>query len=293
MTKNLFRVNFTNPAEEEKEYADKHESFKETDGLISQHIPVHVFDVPIRCGNYDFLFGRDVMVEWHNALLVKKELFQNPSFIDFMEKIGYQKRILPHDSLSEGGCFVFGKEFLLMSDIFEKHKELFLELLKGSRLDLPIYFMPSLTSEYHNHIDCDYQIIDRLRLVYVNENLNRVNVPKAKKARKTLEEIAKRHDYEIREYKAFDKDYLVTVKEEDMVLDVDGSSVINEGDYYDFFLKMTGINFILNGSRLFTGFVHPEEKEFLQSKGLEAEVVPVGKVNSGAGLRCIYGEFDL
>ena len=56
-----------------------------------------------------------------------------------------------------------------MSDIFEEHEEDFLELLKDSRLDLPIYFMPSITSTYNSHIDCDYQIIDRLRLVYVNE----------------------------------------------------------------------------------------------------------------------------
>ena len=113
-----------------------------------------------------------------------------------------------------------------------------------------------------------------------------------------LEAIAKRHNYDIREYKAFDENEIpVVVKEEDIERYIDGSAVItpesNEGSYYDLFLKMTGINFILNGSRLFTGFIHPEEKEFLQSKGLEAKVVPTGKVNCGAGLRCIYGEFNL
>jgi hypothetical protein len=295
MTKNLFRVNFTDPNDEgEKEYAEKHESFKETDKLVSAYFPFHSLDIPIRKGNYHFLFGRDIMVEWPGYLFVKEALFKANSFNDFMKKLDYHNEIFPQDSFSEGGCFVFGENFWLISDIFEKNSEVISELQKRTDVDIPFYFMPSISSVYNSHIDCDYQMIDKLKLLYINQNITEVRIPEVEKARKRLEDIARMHNYDIREYPSLDKEDIALLKKEDLDIDEYGSAVAAlSDDNYKFFLKSSGINFISTGSLLLTGFIHDKEKEFLESKGLEVKMLPIGKVNCGAGLRCIYGEFSL
>jgi len=57
-------------------------------------------------------------------------------------------------------------------------------------------------------------------------------------------------------------------------------------------VKLKGVNAIVNERFFFTSYIHPKEEEYLGKKGVKAVVVPMGRVNLGAGLRCVYGEFN-
>jgi hypothetical protein len=273
MAKNLFRVKFTNPksGKQQKAY-EKTESFKVSDEAISRYLDVHVLEVPFQSINYKTdekfisVWGRDNMTEWGNTLFVKPRLDKKP-FRKMLRKLGYQKDIEPNVPLSEGGCYVFGDEFILITDAFERFQEKFERILHNAGLEKRAYFVPDLVQSESGHIDCDYQIIDSLKLIYGSENLfcdKYRSFETVTKARKTLEEIAKKHNYDIRKYQ---------------------SSRLGQ--------KRNGINSIIHDGRRFTGYIHPEEREYLQGRGMESITVPLGIMNTGSGLRCVYGEFNL
>ncbi|MCX6815215.1 MAG: hypothetical protein NTY20_06215 [Candidatus Aenigmarchaeota archaeon] len=288
MVKHLFRVKFTNPksGKQQKAY-EKTESFKVSDEAISRYLDVHVLEVPFQSINYKTdekfisVWGRDNMTEWGNALFIKPRLSRKP-FGKMLRKLGYQKDIEPNIPLSEGGCYVFGDEFILISDIFEKSKGKFEKILHNSGLEKPAYFVPDLTHTEGGHIDCDYQIIDSLKLIYGSGNVFcNGNYEMFTKARKTLEEIAKRHNYDMRKYESSeDKKIQADIKNWEKFCSELGQ-------------KHNGINSIVHDGKLFTGSIHPEEKEYLQERGMDVITVPLGKMNVGSGLRCVYGEFNL
>lgn len=316
MTKHLFRINLTNPAtEEERKLVEQVESFRRSDEELSKHFPVHLLDVSASQAIKEdgTCYARDLITEWGNTLFVKPQLignfpfhyFKNSPFKRMMKKEGYKKKILPMKSLSEGGRFVFGEEFVFISNCYgpmpdemkefikkiqpgkygpvlggqeedididaDNHKvQRFIGYLKKKIPGKELYFMPTIRGG-NTHIDCDYQIIDPLRLIYVSidlcKNSNTIDRIRSE-VKEKLEKIAERHNFELRKYRI--------IKSEESP-----SGIFN------------GINSILYNNKFFTGNIHPEEKEYLERRGLEVIVVPLGGVDGGAGLRCVYGEFNL
>ncbi|PIN86388.1 hypothetical protein COV19_04880 [Candidatus Woesearchaeota archaeon CG10_big_fil_rev_8_21_14_0_10_44_13] len=216
------------------------------------------------------------------------------------------KRVAPCILLSEGGKYVIGNEFVLISNFFKPMKGGILDIpseepgpLGGPRLDIEkhdkillnyvqrikdmslgkeVYIVPSLTSTNGDHIDCDYSIIDSLRVIYTSPNAFHEEYGTKEK----LEKIAERHNFDLRLYK--------NCEEEIGKIDKDAG--------FDVFFKerakhTNGINSIINNGTLLTGAIHSEEKEYLESRGLKVIVAPLGDVDIGAGLRCVYGEFNL
>jgi hypothetical protein len=226
------------------------------------------------------MYGRDCITEWGDKLAVKPELMQAPAFMKMMQNLGYKKRMVPARFLSEGGCHVLGKKFALISDRLESEPE-----VRKFADGLAVHFLPGLTSIGGGHIDCDYQIIDSLKLIYVSPNVmvsesdRSIPLFKDKKPKSRIKEIAKRHGYKIREY----RDYFRDVKR--ITDPMKALHEIAKGG--------KGINSIINGNVFITYEIHPAEKKYLRSKGLEVMKVSLGDVSPGAGLRCVYGEFNI
>ena len=106
----------------------------------------------------------------------------------------------------------------------------------------------------------------------------------AKKAKEKLEVIANIHGYDIKMYE-IDPSLLILYQAVPPIVRDSVKLLVST--------TFNGINFIKNGNTIFTGSINPEEKSYLQSHGLEAIVVPLPSgIGKGAGLRCIYGEFD-
>jgi len=77
MVKHLFRVNYVNPTNDwEEGLVEKTESFRETDEVLREHIPVHILDIPVSKaaeGSID-IYGRDVITEWGENLYVNPNI---------------------------------------------------------------------------------------------------------------------------------------------------------------------------------------------------------------------------
>ena len=178
--------------------------------------------------------------------------------------------------------YVFSSEFILISDRLESQSKDLQKFVRSVGLDVPVYFLPSLTSTDGRHIDCDFQAIDPLKLIYGSHNVFQ-NVGDEKyrfsKGRRMIEEIARKQSFDFREYGLYE--------DEQEPIDIESDDF-----YYDSFKRLHGINFIVDNA-LLTGAIHPEERSYLQGKGMEVVKVPLGKLTPGAGLRCIYGEFNL
>jgi hypothetical protein len=184
----------------------------------------------------------------------------------------------PPFSYSEGGLFVFGDEFILVSGFFEQFAEKIQRVAKKGGLDVPVYFLPSLTSTYKEHIDCDYQVINQLKLIYGSGHVFHKD---NKDAIRKLEQIAKRHGFDIRKYESSEE----APPEEEIDYD--------RKDHSEIARKFNGINSIVLKDKLLTSSIHPKEAKYLKKRGLDAIIVPLGDVCPGAGLRCVYGEFNI
>jgi len=293
----LFRINFTYPninEPDEISLAERLRSFRETDEAVSSYFNVHVLNIPmseLRKNHRGILsmYGRDLITEWGEVLYVSPALldgllsrfsiFQNSPLRSMMDRMGYDKKIIPMEVASEGGLHIIGREFILLSDLYLPSRRSFEKIARNGGLDVPLYFFPSLTSTSGGHIDCDYQIIDSLKLIYGDHNVFNGLGDDFKGARRKLEDIAKRHNYDLREYKSYSDEKQIDASTDDFM--------------YEMARQSNGINFLLNGKVLLTSNIHPEEKKFLQKRGLEAVLIPLGKVSPGAGLRCVYGQFSL
>ena len=291
MTKNLFRVEFVNPkSATENAVAKITESFRVTDAAIASNMPVHVLelDAAYACKRECGVYGRDLIVEWGDILFVKPGLLnkinlpwkKKSSLERKLKELSYDKKIVSHEVLSEGGLCVIGKEFVLVSDAYERDADIFEKVVKDAGLGLPLYFMPSMTSICGGHIDCDYQIIDAEKILYGGHNTFHGNSEDSKKAIKLLEKIAEEHDYELREYALNETEF-------------GESSGLVDFDFKGIFCRMNGINFITDDREIFTSSISPEEEKYLLEKNIGAIVVPLGDTAPGAGVRCVYGEFTL
>jgi hypothetical protein len=269
MAKHLFRPNFTLNGKLTK----RSESFLKTDRALAKYVNVHTINLDYKqAAGKVSMHGRDCITEWGDDLAIIPGLMEIPAFIEIMQRLGYKKRIVPTGIYSEGGLYVFGKEFMLISDVVESEPALFKEAAKC----LPVHFVTGISCG--GHIDCDYQIIDSLRLIYMSHNVavseSGRSSWKDKKPKSKIEEIAKLYGYEIREYPSYDAD------------------VPKEQPISEILKRLNGINSILMNETLLTSSIHPNEKKYLRRSGLEAIVIPLGDVAPGAGLRCMYGEFN-
>jgi len=295
MKKHLFRIQRTDfKNKEDSREIEEYSNHEETDKALSQYFPLHVLEVPEETFTRKDLsvYGRDLATEWGNTLYVKPRLlnpilprtFSSP-FKKVLKRTGFDKKVVPHEILSEGGMFVFGEEFLLLSDDLIKHKEALEKLARNNGLNQPLYFVPSLTSLWHGHIDCDYQILDAPKILYVSHNvIYEIGQNDGEHIRATLEEITSNHGFELREFKTEERNTSNDNEEPTTSLEMLEESLLKSINH------TKGINSIVNG-RLFTNSIHPNEEEYLSHRGIKVVKVPIGKMAPGAGLRCLYGEF--
>lgn len=306
MAKHLFRVTLVNPKDTmEEEIVRRSASFEVSDAVLKGHLCVHVqeMDASERWGTGLRIYGRDLMTEWGNHLAVHPSLsypflkkFWKKSPLDvLLSELNYALEVVRDKSSSHGGRFVLGKEFVLFSDDFSTEKRRVKTFLRSAGLDVPYYFLPSLTSIGAGHIDCDYAIVDPARVLYGSPGVFSSpglirpddSEKQALKGLKELEHIARAHNFELREYKPDPANYLGEAPP-------DGNRAWDASNLWEEFSKRgKGINLIVDGRNIFTSEIHPEERIYLRGKGIEVVVVPLGKVNMGAGLRCIYGEFTV
>ena len=90
-----------------------------------------------------------------------------------------------------------------------------------------------------------------------------------------LEAIADKHDYTLRKFPyAFE-----------------GNEEMYFANYGHRLPK--GMNMIITDSKIITSDIHPDERKYLERQGIEVCIVPLGRLKPGAGLRCMYGEFEI
>jgi len=289
MTKHLFRPKFRNSkTEEELLKILISGSFSISDKVMKEHMDLHIIDVPMYHPSKKriTIYGRDLITEIGNNLFVKPNL-GNPyfpkliksNFVKELRKIGYDKEIRFEHVLSEGGLLIVGNEFILMSDGYEGQSDKIRRRLKDFDVNIPVYYMPSLSNNPGSHIDFDYNVIDSLKIIYGSRDVFHGECEESEKGVSLLETIAKSYGYELREYK-YNRQ-----KENES----DGSE-----DFAERITRGTkGLNFIKDENKIFTESIHPDEEKYLKNKGIEVIVVPLGKVDPGAGLRCVYGEFNI
>lgn len=259
------------------------ESFGISDTEVSKYIQVHTIDVPFTHETKGCIYGRDAITEWGDTLFVKESLLNNKQFIELMERLGYGKNIELSEFLSEGGRYIIGKEFVFIPKLYEWIWDILEPELRKHVGDIPVYFMPSITSFGREHIDCDYQVVDKAKLIYVGSVLYNNKREDCRFACNKLEEIARMHDYDLREYK-LPVDCKLLVKDD---------ALTYTEELVDFIRIHNGINSIVDDDLMLTGFIHPDEKAFLEQRGMKVVEVPVGMLDPGAGLRCVYGEFSI
>ena len=282
--KHLLRINFIDPrTDSEKEIAEMTSTFTETDKALSPYFNVHVLNMPASAYEQRdiSMYARDQMVEWGNTLYVHPglvtmfpmSLLSSTDFQKHLERLSYNREIVPQEVLSKGGLFVFGKEFIFASDWYEHKYSVFEEVKRRTGLKSPIYFVPTLTSPMDGHIDSDYQIIDSLKLICVNGVLQDEGI------RKKVEDISQRHNYRIKEFKQPNENEVEEDHPDDALQDA--------------IKRLHELNVILDNNMLFTASIHPKKRGYLEQNRMEVVVVPLGKVRPGAGLRCVYGEITL
>ena len=233
------------------------------------------------------VYGRDLIAEWGNTLFYKRGLFEMDlpePFEKMMRRLNYEGAIIPHEALSEGGLYIFGKEFILVSDHLEPNAEFIRKTAREAGPDVPVYFLPSITSQRHGHIDCDYQFIDSRKLLYASHNVFHGKTEASVHALAKMKEIARRHNYWLKEYLTGERNGNYAEMPDEWSLE----DAIRADS-----IRMNGINLINSANAVLTGSMHSKEKRYLQQHGVESVVVPLGKVGPGAGLRCVYGEFNL
>lgn len=278
MTLQLFRPKFlgsSSPAMQSR-------SFHKTDTVLAKYLNIHTATLAADAISEVSVYGRDCMVEWDGALTVRRHLLGNPTF-DFtawMRNLGYKKPIFGNDMLAEGGRYIFGKKFILASDLHVRDAAFLEYFLKNvamyTNTYLPIHFVPSITSTSGRHIDCDYQIIDTLKLIYISQNAANTASLRwpGENAKKRLEDIAELYGYAVRTYPRYFDNHSLGKQTTDALA------------------GLKGINSIIANETLFTGAIHPDEKKWLDQQGIAVEIMPLHDVDFGAGLRCVYGEFN-
>src|SRR3989338_4715439 len=109
-----------------------------------------------------------------------------------LSEAGYDKSLCIDDVLSEGGLFVAGREFILISGSYKSQQKAVKQALKRLGINIPVYFLQP--SQPTTHIDCEYGISDSARVLYIQPGISFYN-------RIKLAKIANRHNFELREYR--------------------------------------------------------------------------------------------
>lgn len=231
------------------------EELKSADDILAKSFPLYVIPVDLNLdlvnASYDE-YTRDEMQQLGDIIYIWLESRKLRMAI---RQAGYKKRVVRSEQMSEGGRFVAGNRFCLLSDVFPK--EVIFDVSQNEKK--PVYSVHSFTSVLYNHIDCDYGIVDDAEILYASRLLwdTPISISEAS-SRNTLDTIASETGYQIRMYP--------------------------NGEHRN------GINFITGSGKIFTTGISPEERAYLRGRGIEVVEIPLRRTASGAGLRCAYGE---
>jgi hypothetical protein len=278
MTSVLVRMRYVNPS------YDNIDSLGISDEALSRDFKVTVFEIDSEYADRNKIsfYGRDVMSQWGDVLFVHpklvsplpylatiffQKLLPKSGFVKFLRNNGYTGRIVPYKDLCEEGMFIPGKEFFLISNDFdnESSRGRLQYWMNQGGLSIPFHFVPP-ASTLNSHIDLDYAVVDAERIIYASPAAMEKDHIK-----QSLEEIASSHDYELRVY----PDTHITSYDESAL-----------------FKSMRGINFIACNRTIYTCSVNRKEKEQLKRRNIKVQKVPLGMVNAGAALRCVYGQYN-
>lgn len=260
--KHLFRFSFRNqkrtPPINVKDAAylmALEEELKRADDILAKYFPLYVIPIDLNLdlvnAHYDE-YTRDEMQQLGDIIYI---WLGSTKLSRAIRKAGYKKRVVRSEQMSEGGRFVAGNMFCLVSDVFPG------EIISSIAEDVqkPVYPVRSFTSALHNHIDCDYGIVDDAEILYASPMLWTAPISESEAvSRNTLDTIASETGYQIRMYP--------------------------NGEHRN------GINFITGDGALFTVGMDEKEKAYLQKRVIEVVEIPLRRTASGAGLRCAYGE---
>ncbi|MBI4014755.1 MAG: hypothetical protein HY365_02250 [Candidatus Aenigmarchaeota archaeon] len=279
------------------------EELKRADETLSRHFQVHTIPIEYEEREKYHEYARDAMTQWKNAVYVKPPVniflsnyarivpgihkifpHDSPELPREIRRAGYRGILLPGECMSEGGQFVMGDKFCLATDVYFNDKSAVKSLQRrAGKPVLPVY---SFTSISHAHIDCDYAIVDDIRTLYTSLDMNAICAESELSdplslaihagevnSRRTLGRIASEHGYDVRKYRMSEEPFPET----------------SNGRYPN----INGLNLLTGDGAIFTTNVHPGEKAYLQKRGIEVVVIPLGHTTPGAGLRCVYGEITI
>lgn len=282
MAKHLLRMKFTdmpNSFPDSQQYGRGEEKLGSVDQLVSKYFPVHSLEVKYFSGQFSdigkiSIFGRDAIAEWNKTLFVNpvlrpdSPLSINPSLDSLLSSIGYKKKVIytdEEDGTYDAGYFIFGKKFILYSQFFRRSEKGYSQLMKEEEMD-QIPFFVKVQSSPDGHVDVDYAVVDAANLIYYSHT-----IAAHPEIVSDIKKIAKRFGYSAREFK------------------VDHHSV----DIDEILNQLIGINLIQDGNRVMTSSMHPDERRFLEKSGIDVIEIPVGRITTSGGLRCLYGELSL
>lgn len=313
--RHLFRFSLENIPETEdtRRIRKCSEELDRADEVLARRFQVHTVPVRFeerRAEGY-MEYARDTMVQIGGMTFVKPEIskflsnlsltgvlgllpwvpqiypFSHSKFEREVRRAGYKGGLIPSQWLSEGGQFVVGNKFCLVSDVYFEDPHNIRTMQRIARLTRKsVYPVHSFTSIAHGHIDCDYGIVDDIGVIYTFLRLGPVlNKPESDNeldielykgvvnSRRVLDEIASEHDYKLRWFRINEKSF-------DLAEDRSWNS-------------SHGINFLTSNGTLFTTSILPKEKRYLQKHGIEVIEIPLRYVTPRAGLRCVYAELNI
>ncbi|MBI2574906.1 hypothetical protein HYV82_03405 [Candidatus Woesearchaeota archaeon] len=201
--------------------------------------------------------------------LPKAHPFTSSALEKAIRAAGYEGYLHPHDSLSEGGQFVTGEKFCLVTDSYYAPAVRRVAKLTGT----PTYQVHSFTSIWHEHIDGDYAVVDDALLLYTSLPVGR---PVPAQPRFSDHEEIMRH-----------RGLVSTRHKLERITEETGYELRTYRDKED---NNLGINLLTAEGTVFTTGIHPEEKRFLESRGIRVTEIPLRHTTPGEGLRCLYAE---
>ncbi len=167
------------------------EELERLDDQVSTHFPLHLMEVPADEWFYpkeysgrNTVYSRDFIVDHGGIICAQNILERYSEFKRIVRNAGFAGRIIYIPELSEGGCWIFGNSFILVSEKLQRY-------WKVEGVGKPLYLLQATFD--HGHIDCDYGLIDDLGILYFRPDILPDN-------QTMLQKIASGSGYELRPY---------------------------------------------------------------------------------------------
>jgi len=199
-----------------------------------------------------------------------------------IEEAGFNGNLLPSFLFSEGGKFIPGSKFWLISDAFGKEVAGALSLdlqmsvyrisplFEGERIQLENGEIPKKGPD---HIDTFYGVVSGARIIYSALPIVPLTYQTELRVAKTKSDTVKKHYLNL------------------LALSTIASQHGYELRYFGLIGgQEKGINFIEGEGIIVTNGIKPEEKAHLAKKGIEAIEVTLTNNAGNSGVRCYYAE---